>query len=126
MSERTTTRRPARRKPRALPVYLTSAALFVGMFGFLGVRVADGQDPVLGTGKQWAAAPAVPHKVVVRRVVVTKRIVIVKRDRPATGASGGAQLASSAPVTQSSTPAYSAPAYTPPAAAPAPVQSSTS
>lgn len=46
---------PSRRRPRplsrnALAVYATSAALFASVFGFLGLRVAQGQDPSLGAG----------------------------------------------------------------------------
>lgn len=42
-----------RRRPRALgrnaiAVYATTAALFASVFGFLGLRVAQGQDPSLG------------------------------------------------------------------------------
>lgn len=55
----TTPTRPARRRPRplsrnALAVYATSAALFASVFGFLGLRVAQGQDPSLGAGAQVA------------------------------------------------------------------------
>jgi hypothetical protein len=36
------------RRRNALSVYATTAALFVTVGGFLGVRMANGQDPALG------------------------------------------------------------------------------
>jgi len=38
-----------RKNPTILPVMLASAALFASMAGFLGVQVAQGNDPMLGT-----------------------------------------------------------------------------
>jgi hypothetical protein len=43
--------RPVRWRPRARPLAAGVAAAFVGLCGFLGVRVATGDDPALGTGR---------------------------------------------------------------------------
>ena len=116
--------RTARRR-RALPVYITMATLFVGTFGFLSVRMAQGQDPAFAP--KTAQVAAAPRRVIVRRVIVTKRITVIK---PAAAAASGAGTAAvsapassgySAPVQQTQAPVYTAPApvYTAPAPAPA-------
>jgi hypothetical protein len=96
--------------------------LFLGLFGLLGVRMAHGQDPALGPKKQVAAVK--PHKVLVRKVVITKKITIIKPPKTVTPtASSGQNYTASTPAASASAPAYTAPAqtYTPaPAAAPAP------
>ncbi len=121
------TDRPSR---SAITTYLASAILFVGFLGFLGARVAQGQDPALGPKKQPVAQVVQPRRVLVRKVIVTKRIVVIKPAAPS-AAAGGTAVQASAPV--SSGQSYTPPAqtYTPapaaaPAPAPAPVQSSTS
>ena len=78
----------AQAQPRA-GLRCTMAALFVGLFGLLGVRMAQGQDPALGAKKQVAVVQ--PHKVLVRKVVVTKQITIIK-PAAAPAASGGQTL----------------------------------
>ncbi len=121
MPDRPDTPRRVVRRPRTFPVYAATAAMFAALFGFLGVRVAEGQDPSLGAGFPVAAAP--PHRVVVRKVVVTRRIVVIKKDRAQTPAvsSGGAGT----PVVSSSQ-SYAAPAPVAAAPAPAPVQTASS
>ena len=47
-------KRPAARKHSPVPVFLTMGARFIGLFGLLGVRMANGQDPALGAKKQAA------------------------------------------------------------------------
>ncbi|MEI6792688.1 MAG: hypothetical protein WCK97_05570 [Actinomycetes bacterium] len=49
--------RKRRKNPTVVPVFLASAALFASMAGFLGVQVAQGNDPLLGA-KAAALAPA--------------------------------------------------------------------
>lgn len=49
--------RGRRKNPTIVPVMLASAALFASMAGFLGVQVAQGNDPMLGA-KTAAVQPA--------------------------------------------------------------------
>ncbi|MEI7691644.1 MAG: hypothetical protein WCJ50_03850 [Actinomycetes bacterium] len=117
--------RARRKNATILPVMLASAALFSSMAGFLGVQVANGQDPMLG-----AAKPVVAQKnVILRKVIKTKKIVTIV-DTPAAGATstgngavyastGGGGGSYSAPAQSYSAPVQSAPA-------PAPVQTATS
>ena len=122
------TDRPSR---SAIATYLATTLLFVGFLGFLGVRVAQGQDPALGPKKKAVAQAVQPRRVLVRKVIVTKRIVVIKPAAQAAG-TGGSAVQASAPTSsgQSYAPAQTytpAPAAAPaPAPAPAPVQSSTS
>ena len=113
----------ARSNDTVMPVFLASAAIFTLLAGFLGVQVANGQDPMLG-----AAKPVVAQKnLILRKVIKTKKIVTIV-DTPAAGATStgnGAVYAStgggsySAPAQSYSAPVQSAPA-------PAPVQTATS
>ena len=117
--------RARRKNATILPVMLASAALFSSMAGFLGVQVANGQDPMLG-----AAKPVVAQKnVILRKVIKTKKIVTIV-DTPAAGATstgngavyastGGGSGSYSAPAQSYSAPVQSAPA-------PVPVQTATS
>jgi len=122
--------RKAPRKPSPVPVFATMGLLFLGLFGLLGVRMAHGQDPALGPKKQVAAVQ--PHKVLVRKVVITKKITIIKPPKTVTPvASSGQSYTASTPAASAPAPAYTAPAqtYTPapaPAPAPAPVATATS
>lgn len=118
--------RPRRRNRTILPVAAASFLAFLGVSGFLGSQMAHGQDPLLGAGKQQTAQ--VQPKVV-RKVIVTRK-VIIKQAAPAASASasGGGYTAPassggsySAPVQQSA-PVQSAPVQS----APAPVQSGSS
>jgi hypothetical protein len=118
-------KRPRRRNRTILPVAAATAVAFLGVTGFLGAQMAEGKDPLVGSGKQ---ASAQVQPVTVKKVIITRK-VIVKQEAPAAPAPGtgaGAQAAgssySSAPVQQSA-PAQPAPA---PAPAPAPVQSGSS
>ena len=43
--------RPVRSRPRARPLAAGVVAAFVGLCGFLGVRVSTGDDPALGAGR---------------------------------------------------------------------------
>lgn len=115
------------RRRRALPVYVTMATLFIGMFGFLSVRMAQGQDPAFAP--KAAQVAAVPRRVIVRRVVVTRRITVIKPAAVATpsgAVSAPASSGSAAPVQQTQAPVYSAPTpvYTAPAPAPAATKTS--
>ena len=117
--------RARRKNATILPVMLASLALFASMAGFLGVQVANGQDPMLG-----AAKPVVAQKnLILRKVIKTKKIVTIV-DTPAAGATstgngavyastGGGGGSYSAPAQSYSAPVQSAPA-------PAPVQTATS
>ena len=130
-AQRRTPARKTSRRQRALPVYITMATLFVGMFGFLSARVAQGQDPALSAPKT-AQVAAAPRKVIVRRVIVTRHVTVIK---PAAAAAAGpgttavsapASNGYTAPVQQTQAPAYIAPApvYTAPAPAPAATKTS--
>ncbi len=122
MTDRDTTPPSPRRrtrKPSPLPVFAGALAAFVATFGFLGVRMAQGQDPALGAPKAQVASVAKHHRSRARkhhrsraRKHVTPKHVTVQSSAPA---------AAPAPAPVQS----SAPAPTP-APAPAPVQSSTS
>ena len=63
------------------------AGLFVGLFGFLAIRVAQGQDPALQPHPTQVAAV---RPVIVRRVVVTRHVTVyrpaVKPRRPVASA----------------------------------------
>jgi hypothetical protein len=118
-----------------MTVYATTAALFTLVAGSLGVRMAQGQDPSLGAKQQVAAVQ--PHKVLVRKVVITRRITVVKPPKAAAQQATSGLASTSAPAPSSSAPAqsYSAPAQTSaptptpapaPAPAPAPVATATS
>ena len=119
------------RRRRALPVYITMATLFIGMFGFLSVRMAQGQDPAFAP--KTAQVAAAPRRVIVRRVVVTRRITVIKPAAAAAPSGAGTAAVSapassgySAPVQQTQAPVYTAPApvYTAPAPAPAATKTS--
>ena len=105
--------RQASRRQRALPVYLAMATIFVGMFGSLAVRVAQGRDPALGAPT--IARVAAPRQVIVRRVFVTRRITVLEPAAPP--APGGATVASAPAAGGSGTPMQ----QPPPTSAPAPV-----
>jgi hypothetical protein len=112
----------ARSNDTVMPVFLASAAIFALLTGFLGVQVANGQDPMLGAKK-----PEVAQKnLVLRKIVKTKKIVtIVEAPTAASTSTGsGAVYASSGGGSSYSAPAqsYSAPVQS----APAPVQTATS
>jgi len=112
----------ARSNETVMPVFLAGAAIFTLLAGFLGVQVANGQDPMLGPAK-----PVVAQKnLILRKVIQTKKIVTIV-DTPAAGATStgnGAVYASSGGSSSSSGPTqtYSAPVQS----APAPVQTATS
>ena len=119
------------RKPSAGPAsFLTTRARSSPRsFGFLGVRMAQGQDPALGARKRTPLAVA-PHKVLVRKVIVTKRITVIK---PAPAPHRPPRAAGHAAPSQARRPApsYAAPAQTSapapaPRPAPAPVATATS
>ena len=55
----------ARSNDTVMPVFLASAAIFALLTGFLGVQVANGQDPMLGAKK-----PEVAQKNLVLRKIV--------------------------------------------------------
>ena len=126
-------RKTSRRK-RALPVYITMATLFIGMFGFLSARVAQGQDPALNPPK---ATPGRGRSAPGDRAA-RDRHQAHHGDQAGCGrrhSAGGTAAVSapassgySAPVqqTQTQTAAAPAPAYTPPAPAPAPAATKTS
>jgi len=113
----------ARSNETVMPVFLAGAAIFTLLAGFLGVQVANGQDPMLGPAK-----PVVAQKnLILRKVIQTKKIVTIV-DTPAAGATStgnGAVYASSGGGSSSSGPTqtYSS---APVQSAPAPVQTATS
>ena len=113
----------ARSNDTVMPVFLASAAIFALLAGFLGVQVANGQDPMLGPKK-----PVIAQKnLILRKVIKTKKIVTIvdAPTAPAAGTSSGAVYAS----TGGGGGSYSAPAQSysaPVQAAPAPVQTATS
>jgi hypothetical protein len=112
-----------RRNRTILPVAAATAVAFLGVTGFLGAQMAEGKDPLIGSGKQ---ATAQIQPATVKKVIITRKVVVGQED--AATAAGGATAAapaagggySSAPVQQS------APAQPAPAPAPAPVQSGSS
>ncbi len=96
-------------------VFMSSIVAFLILIAFLGTQMASGNDPLLGKGKKVAAVK--PDKVLIRKVVITRKITTVVTAKEASAAySPQATSTYSAPV--QSAPAYSAP--------PAPVQSSAS
>jgi hypothetical protein len=58
--------RPVRWRPRTPPLAAGVTAAFLGLCGFLGVRVATGDDPALGTvgsaGERDASAQVAPRR----------------------------------------------------------------
>jgi hypothetical protein len=123
--------RTASRRPSPVPVFAAAGLLFAGTFGFLGFNMADGHDPALGPGRK-AVAQVQPHRILVRKVIITRHVTVIKPAATAAASSGsgsgsGTSAASTyTPPAQSYTPAPTytpAPAYTPP---PAPVQTATS
>jgi len=100
------------RVPAASTTAAGASALFLGALGVIGVQMAQGRDPALGT----APAPGVRHVVerrVVRHVVVTDVVTdAAQAPAPPTGVS-------SAPVVRTSAPPVPAPA-------PAPLRTATS
>lgn len=107
-------------------MFAAGAVLFAGILGLLGVRTVQGHDPAIGAGQGAAtSAKAGPPKVV-RRIIVTRRVIVV-RPAPQVAASQGSPAVAAAPApvgpASAPTPVQSAPA---PAPAPPPVQSSSS
>ena len=118
----------ARSKRRSsMAVYAVSAALFATVAGALGVQMAQGQDPAIGP-KKAQVATVQPRKVLVRKVVVTRRIVVIEPAPSATPPASSPSGQASAPAPASSAPAQTAaPAPAPaPTPAPAPVATATS
>ena len=117
-------KRPRRRNRTILPVAAATMVAFLGMTGFLGAQMAEGKDPLVGSGKQ---ATAQSQPTTVRKVIVTRK-VIVRQAAPAAAASSSAPVATQgggyAAPAQQSAPVQSAPAPAQPA--PAPVQSGSS
>lgn len=109
-------------------MFAAGAVLFAGILGLLGVRTVQGHDPAIGAGQGAATSAKAGPPRVVRRIIVTRRVIIV-RPAPRVAASQGspAVAAAPAPVGPASAPTpapvQSAPA---PAPAPPPVQSSSS
>ena len=129
---RTTSRRPARRNRTLLPVAAVTALTFLGLSGFLGVQMANGKDPLVGSGKK-QTAQAKPG--VVRKVIITRKVIIREAAPTASSAAGAGTSGGSASYSggyssgSSSGGGYSAPAQSAPApaqSAPAPAQSGSS
>lgn len=127
---RTTNRRPARRNRTLLPVAAVTTLAFLGLSGFLGVQMADGKDPLIGSGKQQTAQakPAVVRKVIITRKVIIKEAAPAASSGTGTGTSyGSAGYSGGYSSGGSSAGSYSAPAQSAPVqSAPAPVQSGSS
>ncbi len=116
-------RRPRRRNRTILPVAAATAVAFLGVTGFLGAQMAEGKDPLIGSGKQ---ATAQVQPATVKKVIITRKVV-VKQEAPAAAAGTAAAVAPAAGGGYSSAPVQqSAPAQPAPAPAPAPVQSGSS
>ena len=114
-------KRPRRRNKTILPVAAATMVAFLGMTGFLGAQMAEGKDPLIGSGRQ---ATAQVQPATVKKVVITRK-VIVKPAAPASAAGSQAAVAPAATGSYSAAPVQqSAPAQ--PAPAPAPVQSGSS
>jgi cytoskeletal protein RodZ len=111
-------KRPRRRNKTILPVAAASMVAFLGLTGFLGAQMAEGKDPLVGSGKQATAQVQAAN---VKKVIITRKVIVKKDAAPA--ASGGTAAATPA-ATYSAPVQQSAPAQ--PAPAPAPVQSGTS
>ena len=112
-----------RRNRTILPVAAATAVAFLGVTGFLGAQMAEGKDPLIGSGKQ---ATAQVQPATVKKVIITRKVV-VKQEAPAAAAGTAAAVAPAAGGGYSSTPVQqSAPAQPAPAPAPAPVQSGSS
>ncbi|MEI6792689.1 MAG: hypothetical protein WCK97_05575 [Actinomycetes bacterium] len=107
-----------------LPVFLVTAALFTSVASLLGVQVASGRDPLLGS----KVAAVTPRKVLLRKLVVTRKVTtLVDAPTAAAGGQGGGPAYASAGSGSGSS--YSAPtqSYSAPVqSAPAPVQTATS
>ena len=111
--------RPRRVNKTLAPVAALSVAGFLAVSGLLGVQVARGEDPKLG---QVQVAKVEPQRVLVKKKIVTRKVVTVIP----------AASAASKPSQRTVTSVPAAPAHTssspPPAtyAAPTPVQSGAS
>lgn len=104
----------SRRSPAAAIVTAGSLALFLVVFALLVFQLRAGRDPALGAAAaQPAAVPA--KRILLRKVVITKRIVTVKRDddEPAPAAPAQQPVVASAPAPAPAAPAPAAPAPRP-------------
>ena len=81
-------------RPSAVPVYVAALALFAGVGVLLTGQMADGRDPALGAGFQ---QPLPPPQVTVRKVIITRRI-IVPAPAPVRISAGGATVAAGGAV----------------------------
>lgn len=90
-------------RPRAIPVHAGAAVLFAGVAGLLGIRMAAGQDPALGDGGRPLVPPAA-RPVLVRRIVVTRRVIEVAA-APAASAPVAPGAAGATPATSPAAPA---------------------
>lgn len=88
---------------------------------FLGQQVASGKDPKIGGAK---IAKVEPQQVLVKKKIITRRVVTVVRDKAPSSTVTAAAQTYNAPAQTYSAPAqtYSAPVQS----APAPVQTATS
>jgi hypothetical protein len=80
----------SRRSPAAAIVMAGSLALFLVVFALLVFQLRAGRDPALGAAAaQPAAVPA--KRILLRKVVITKRIVTVEHDEERAAAAPASQ-----------------------------------
>ena len=104
-----------------MPIAMAALVAFGGTFGYLAVRMQEGQDPALA--KVTPAKPT-PRRVLIRRIE-RKKVVVRVIPAPSDSGSGSSSAASatSVPPAQSAPPVQAAPAPAPP---PPPVVTKTS
>jgi hypothetical protein len=116
---RPTPRRRGPRRPGPLPVVAASLAIFLTVFALLAWQMSVGRDPALGAAGTAVALTSPQRTVLVRRVIVTRRLVVVKEDGSTAMAPGTAVVSS--PAASGAAPVVAiAPAAPGPTAAPAP------
>jgi hypothetical protein len=107
------------KRPNAYGIVAAAIALFLTVFALLVFQLRSGRDPALCAEVAQTAVPAPkPKRRLIRKVIITRRIVHL----PAKATAAAAATSVSAPA-----PATSAPAAAPaPAPAPAPLTSQSS
>ena len=99
-----------RRKPGPEVVVASAVAIFLAVFALLAWQMRTGRDPALGTKPVANVVVPAKRRVLVRKVVVTRRVIVLRHD---------AAVTVQAPAPRVST-TYAAPPPVPVAPAPAP------